>query len=109
MNKKIPKLNSNVEPIVGFVQDTLEGFLKKNNPKINFVHFDMDTYPPTKYTLERLKPFLSKDAILIFDELYNYPGWKGGEYKALQEVFSEDEYIFKAFNITAFQAVVQIK
>ena len=109
LNKKIPKLNSNVEPIVGFVQDTLEGFLKKNNPKINFVHFDMDTYPPTKYTLERLKPFLSKDAILIFDELYNYPGWKGGEYKALQEVFSEDEYIFKAFNITAFQAVVQIK
>ena len=109
LNKKIPKLNSNIEPIVGFVQDTLDDFLKKHNPKINFVHLDMDTYPSTKYALERLKPFFNKDAIIIFDELYNYPGWKGGEYKALKEVFEDDEYIFKAFNVKEFQAVIQIK
>ena len=109
LNKQIPKLNSNIEPIVGFVQDTLDDFLKKHNPKINFVHLDMDTYPSTKYTLERLKPFLNKDAIIIFDELYNYPGWKGGEYKALKEVFKDDEYIFKAFNLSGAQVVIQIK
>ena len=28
LNKQIPKLNSNIEPIVGFVQDTLDDFLK---------------------------------------------------------------------------------
>ena len=109
LNKKIPKLNSNIEPIVGFVQDTLDDFLKKHNPKINFVHLDMDTYPSTKYALERLKPFLNKDAIIIFDELYNYPGWKDGEYKALKEVFKDDEYIFKAFNLSGAQVVIQIK
>jgi hypothetical protein len=109
LNKQIPKLNSNIEPIVGFVQDTLDDFLKKHNPKINFVHLDMDTYPSTKYALERLKPFFNKHAIIIFDELYNYPGWEGGEYKALKEVFKDDEYIFKAFNLSAFQAVIQIK
>lgn len=109
LNKKIPKLNSNIEPIVGFVQDTLDDFLKKHNPKINFVHLDMDTYPSTKYALERLKPFFNKDAIIIFDELYNYPGWKDGEYKALKEVFKDDEYIFKAFNISDVQVVIQIK
>ena len=109
LNKKIPKFNSNIEPIVGFVQDTLDDFLKKHNPKINFVHLDMDTYPSTKYALERLKPFLNKDAIIIFDELYNYPGWKGGEYKALQEVFKDDEYIFRAFNVLGSQVVIQIK
>jgi hypothetical protein len=109
LNKQIPKLNSNIEPIVGFVQDTLDDFLKKHNSKINFVHLDMDVYPPTKYTLERLKPFLNKDAIIIFDELYNYPGWKSGEYKALKEVFKDDEYIFKAFNALSRQAVIQIK
>ena len=69
LNKQIPKLNSNIEPIVGFVQDTLDDFLKKHNPKINFVHLDMDTYPATIYALERLKPFFKKDAIIIFDEL----------------------------------------
>jgi hypothetical protein len=109
LNKKIPKLNSNIEPIVGFVQDTLDNFLKKNNPKINFVHLDMDTYPSTKYALERLKPFLSEDAIIIFDEFYNYPGWENGEYKALKEVFKDEEYIYKAFNTFDRQAVIQIK
>ena len=29
LNKKVPKLNSNVEPIVGWVEDTLEVFFKK--------------------------------------------------------------------------------
>ena len=109
LNKKIPKFNSNIEPIVGFVQDTLDDFLKKHNPKINFVHIDMDTYPSTKYALERLKPFLNKDAIILFDELYNYAGWKDGEYKALKEVFKDDEYIFKAFNVLGGQVVIQIK
>ena len=109
LNKKIPKLNSNIEPVVGFVQDTLDDFLKKHNPKINFVHLDMDTYPATIYALERLKPFFNKDAIIIFDELYNYPGWKDGEYKALKEVFKDDEYIFKAFQVLLPQVVIQIK
>jgi hypothetical protein len=108
LNKKIPKLNSNIEPIVGVVQDTLDNFIEKHNPKINFVHLDMDTYLPTKYALERLKPFLNKGAIIIFDELYNYPGWEGGEYKALREVFEDDEYIFKAFMVEDTQVVIQI-
>tara|TARA_B110000503_G_C6986046_1_gene345296 strand:- start:74 stop:784 length:711 start_codon:yes stop_codon:yes gene_type:complete len=109
LNKKIPKLNSNVEPIVGWVEDSLDGFLKKYNPKINFVHLDMDTYSPTKFTLEKLKPYLVKNSIIIFDELYNYVGWKNGEYKALKEVFNEDEFEYKAFNLNSEQCVVQIK
>ena len=57
-NKKTLKLNSNVEPIVGWVEDTLDDFLIKYNPKINFVHMDMDTYSSTKFTLEKIKPYL---------------------------------------------------
>ena len=33
----IPKLNKNIDLIVGYIQDTLDDFLKKHNPKINFV------------------------------------------------------------------------
>ena len=54
LDKKTLKLNSNVEPIVGWVEDTLDDFLIKNNPKINFVHMDMDTYSSTKFTLEKI-------------------------------------------------------
>ena len=109
LNKKVPKLNSNVEPIVGWVEDTLEDFLKKHNPKINFVHLDMDTYSPTKFTLERIKPFLVKDAIILFDELYNYVGWQHGEYKALKEVFRDDEFEYKAFALNSVRCAIQIK
>ena len=65
LNKKIPKLNSNVEPIIGWVEDTLDDFLKKHNPKINFVHMDFDIYSPTKFTLKKLKPFLIKNSIFF--------------------------------------------
>ena len=109
LNKKVPKLNSNVEPIVGWVENTLEDFLEKHNPKINFVHLDMDTYSPTKFTLERIKPFLVKDAIILFDELYNYVGWQHGEYKALKEVFKDDEFEYKAFALNSVRCCIQIK
>ena len=109
LNKKVPKLNSNVEPIVGWVEDTLEDFLKKHNPKINFVHLDMDTYSPTKFTLERIKPYLVKNAIILFDELYNYVGWQHGEYKALKEVFKDDEFEYKAFALNSVRCCIQIK
>ena len=109
LDKKIPKLNSNVQPIVGWVEDNLDDFLKKHNPKINFVHMDMDTYSPTKFTLEKLKPYLVKNAIILFDELYNYPGWKNGEYKALKEVFKEDEFMYRAFVTNSTRCAVQTK
>ena len=108
LNKKIPKLNSNIEPVVGFVQDTLEDFLAKHNPGINFVHFDLDTYNSTKFTLEKIKPYLRKNAIIIFDQIYNYYGWEQGEFKALNEVFNKDEYSYSAFNIRDKQAVIKI-
>lgn len=112
LNNKIPKLRSNVKPIVGWVEDTLDDFLKTHKPKINFIHFDMDTYGPTKYTLEKVKPYLVSNAIIIFDEYYNYIGWEEGEYKAFKEVFKDDEYEYKAFsieNLDGAQCVIQIK
>lgn len=109
LDKKIPKLNSNVVPIVGWVEDTLDNFLKEHDPKINFVHLDMDTYNSTKFTLEKLKPYLVKNAIILFDELYNYIGWEDGEYKALKEVFNEEEYEYKAFTIHTDKCAIQIK
>lgn len=69
---------------------------------------DMDTYGPTKFALEKLKPYLVKNAIIIFDELYNYIGWENGEYKALKEVFKESEFEYKAFNLSGKLCVVQL-
>ena len=108
LNKKIPKLNKNVIIIAGWVQDTLIEFLNKNNKKINFVHMDMDTYETTKFVLENIKPYLSKQCIILFDELYNYPGFEVGEYKALKETFSDNEYKYILFSKDGTQAAIKI-
>lgn len=103
-----PKLRSNIEVVEGKVQDTLEIFLKDHKPKINFCHMDIDTYESTKFVLEKIKPYLVKNSIIIFDELYNFIGWEYGEYKALKEVFSDQEYKFLAFTTNNHKAVIKI-
>lgn len=71
--------------MVGRIQDTLPSFLSEKKPKINFMHIDKDTYETAKFILENTKKYLSKNLIIVFDELYNFPGWDIGEYKALTE------------------------
>ena len=108
LNKKLPKLNKNVIPVVGWVQDTLVAFLEKNKPEINFVHMDMDTYETTKFVLTKIKPYLVKNCIIAFDELYNYSGWEVGEYKALKETFNDNEYRYVCFCLNGHQAAIKI-
>lgn len=69
---------------------------------------DIDTYESTKFVLEKIKPYLVKNSIIIFDELYNFIGWEYGEYKALKEVFSDQEYKFLAFTTNNHKAVIKI-
>jgi hypothetical protein len=108
LNKKLPKLNKNVIPIVGWAQDTLVPFLEKHKPEVNFLHLDMDTYESTKFVLEKIKPYLVKNCIIAFDELYNFSGWEVGEYKALKETFNDNEYKYVCFRLDGTQAAIQI-
>jgi hypothetical protein len=108
LNKKLPNLNKNVIAVVGWVQDTLVPFLEKHKPEINFVHLDMDTYETTKFVLTKIKPYLVKNCIIAFDELYNYSSWEVGEYKALKETFNDNEYRYVCFCQNGTQAAIQI-
>ena len=109
LDGKIPKLNKNVVPIKGWVQDTLPKFLiEQKISKVNFLHMDLDTYESTKFVLKELKSYLKTNSIILFDQLYNYPGWKEGEFKALNEVFKESEYKYLAFGKYSKQAVIKI-
>ena len=107
-NNVIPKTNSNVTLIKGWVQDTVENFLTEKKPEINFVHMDLDTYESSKFVLEKIKPYLIKNCVVVFDELYNYPGWDVGEYKALKETFNDNEYKYLAFAAEGTACSIQI-
>tara|TARA_B110000305_G_C19123940_1_gene485643 strand:- start:295 stop:720 length:426 start_codon:yes stop_codon:yes gene_type:complete len=82
-SKKIPKLNKNVVLVNGLAQNTLDNFLKENNPKINFVNMDMYTYETSRFILSKIKPYLIDNSVILFNHLYNFPAWDVGEYKAL--------------------------
>ncbi len=109
-NGKIPKIEKNCFIVKGKVQNTLGEFLKKKrNIKINFLHMDLDTYPSTKFVLQKIKKYLVNDAIILFDELYNMEGWKVGEFRALTEVFKKKQYKYLAFSSDREQVVIQFK
>ncbi len=108
LNKKIPKLDKKIFPVVGLIQETLPKFLNENDRMINFMHIDTDIYESAKTILTLTKKKLNKNCIIVFDEIYNFPGWSVGEYKALTEVFKEEEYKFLCFAKNGQQAVIQI-
>lgn len=108
LNQKLPKLNKNVIPVVGLIEDTLPSFLQEHGEEINFMHIDTDIYESAKTILTSTKNKLAKNSIIVFDEIYNFPGWSVGEYKALTEVYNEGEYKFLAFAKNGQQAVIQI-
>jgi hypothetical protein len=104
---EIPKnLEKNVTIVKGKIEDTLIEFQKKNKEKIGIMHIDVNVYSSAKFILENTKSKLQSGTIIIFDELVNYPfWWKNGEFKALKEVFSDDEYKFIAFDNTKKAAI----
>lgn len=74
--------------IKGRVQETLEPFLQDTpGLRINLLHFDLDLYEPTLYTLEKLWDLVVPGGVVVFDE-YGLPPW-GGEATAFDEFRSK--------------------
>jgi len=95
----LPDVPGNVTLVKGWVQDSLPGFIADaGGADFRFIHMDMDTYKPTLSALEAVKPKLTAGTVILFDELYGYPGWRHHEYKALQEVLATNSYKYISFS-----------
>ena len=92
-NGLLPTVNSNIQLIKGWFNETLKGFIDSHNKKISFMHLDADLYSSTKYILDTVKGHIDKDCVIVFDELINYPGFDGdnGELKAFYEFITEND------------------
>lgn len=89
----------NIYVVKGWVEDTLEGFLEQRSEDyVSFVHLDMDVYPPTRFALEKLLPFLRNGTHLLFDDMYGFPGWRNHSYKAMAEVLGDLRLVPLAFS-----------
>lgn len=101
-NQKIPNINKNYKIIEGYVEDTLHDFLIQFDlDKFDtfFIHLDLDIYEPTKVVLsEILKK--NKKTIIMFDEMFNYPGFENHEYRAFFEEVIKKDYNYRYLSFT---------
>ena len=88
-SQQIPVVQNNVELIVGLFADTLPQFLETHGQPAALIHIDCDLYSSTKTIFDRLTNRIIPGTVIIFDEFWNYPGWKHHEYQAFMEFVSE--------------------
>ncbi len=92
MSASVPETNDDRALFIkGLFQESLPGFLEKNNlsnDRRKIIHLDADLFSSTMYALTRLAPFIKKGDILIFDE-FNVPNHEFYAYKT----FSDSYYI----------------
>lgn len=73
--------------VEGDIEETVPRFVEeKPGLRISLLHFDCDTYRPTKVGLEVLWPRVVPGGIVLFDE-YGIRPWEG-ESKAVDEYFA---------------------
>ena len=114
MSGQLPTVKSNVELRVGLFHESLPQFLTEfdsNGYRITLVHFDADLYSSTKFVLDQLETLLDDYVIFVFDEFFNYPGWKNHEFRAFSEFLSKNEFdaSYMGFSETALCVQVQRK
>jgi Methyltransferase domain len=98
---KLPKVPANVTLHVGWFDETLPRFLASTNEPAAFLHMDADIYSSTKTVLQALRERIVSGTVILFDEYFNYPGWRGHEYKAFQEFIAETGLSYKYFGLSA--------
>lgn len=105
----IPKVNKNVKLVKGWFEDSLPSFIKEHPEKCSFIHIDCDLYSSTKTIFDNLHNKVQKGTILIFDEFFNYPGWKEGEYKAFMEFIEFYNVKFEYIGYCRYDEQVAVK
>ncbi len=92
---RVPHVRPNVSIVKGLFEDTLPAFLAQHPGKsVSFVNIDCDLYSSTRTVLRHLAPRMRAGTVIVFDELYNYPGWQECEYKAFMEFVAENGVAF---------------
>jgi hypothetical protein len=108
--KTLPKLNKNVELVVGLFEETLPSFVKKIHEDVRFIHIDCDLYSSTKTILDNLNPKITVGSVILFDEYFNYPAWKKHEFLAWQEFCKKNKvnYEYLAFTASGSSVLVRV-
>ena len=112
----LPHVESNVELVVGWFDQTLPQFLLQHQESVKFLHIDCDLYSSTLFVLKELDSRIHPGTVIVFDELYAwhnpklYTNWEQGEYAALRDWMTEyDREIEVLYKTDYFQASIIVR
>ena len=90
-DQQVPAVRQNVTLIHGLFQDTLPLFIASHSEVASLLHIDCDLYSSTRDIFDHFGSRVVPGTVIVFDEFFNYPGWRRHEYKAFTEFLQESK------------------
>jgi hypothetical protein len=96
----LPSVPHNVKLVKGYFDETLPNFVNEQKDNISLLHIDSDLYSSCKTIFDFLQDRIVVGTVIVFDEFFNYPDWKNGEFKAWGEFLKDNNIEFKYLGYT---------
>ena len=106
---RLPKVPSNARLHVGWFDATLPEFLATDPAPCALIHVDCDIYASTVSIFTNLAGRIQPGTVIVFDEYFNYPGWRQHEYKAFQEFINDSGLIYQYLGFSAEKGHVAVR
>lgn len=103
-----PKVKDNVTLVQGRFDETLPPFMDAHDGPVGFMNVDCDIYSSTDTALRGTEGRLADGCVIVFDEYFNYHGWKLHEFKAFQEFIQRTGYRFEYIGYSGAQVSVKV-
>jgi hypothetical protein len=94
---------------VGWFDATLPPFLATTTESCALVHIDCDIYSSTVSVFSQLTARMVPGTVIVFDEYFNYPGWREHEYKAFQEFIAASGMGYRYIGFAAEKGHVAVQ
>ncbi len=109
-----PAVHGNVTLHPGLFEDSLPRFLSDLGDRarpVRYLHIDSDLYSSAATMLRCLDQLVTSGTVIVFDEHFNYDGWRQGEFKAFQEFIARHNaaYEYLTYNHRHQQVAVTIR
>ena len=106
---KLPKVPPNAVLHPGWFDQTLPPFLASHEGDAAFIHVDCDIYTSTVIIFSALRDRIIPGTVVLFDEYFNYPGWRAHEYKAFQEFIRQVGLTYEYIGFSAEKGHVAVR
>jgi hypothetical protein len=106
---RLPKVPGNARLHVGWFDATLPAFLAANPEPCALIHVDCDIYSSTVSVFTALRERIVAGTVIVFDEYFNYPGWRQHEFKAFAEFIAASGLRYRYIGFAAEKGHVAVQ